>query len=77
MIRHIGYRVCYYSIGYPDVPGPHLVQLVAPLVGRRSLSQCRCEAGLHKGGVHFVELPIQIPAQDNLSSCVLPNDALS
>ena len=77
MVRYFGYRVCYYSIGYSDVPGPQLVQLVAPLMGRRSLSQCRFETGLHKGGVHFVELPIQIPAQDNLSSWVLPNDALS
>ena len=77
MVRHIGYQVSYHSIGYSDVPGPQLVQLVAPLVGRRSPSQCRCEAGLYQGDVHFVELPVQIPAQDNLSSWVLPNDALS
>ena len=77
MVRHIGYQVSYHSIGYSDVPGPHLVQLVALLVGHRSLSQCRCKPGLCQGCVHFTELSVEVSAQDNLGGRVLPNDALS
>ena len=53
MTRHNG-------ISDLEVPGPQLVELVAPLVGHRSLFKSRGESSLGQGGVHFVELPIEV-----------------
>ena len=76
MVRYIGYRVCYYSIGYSDVPGPQLVQLVALLVGRRPLLESWGESSLGQGGVHFIELPVEVSTQYDLGGWVLPDDTL-
>ena len=77
MIGHLGYRVCHNRVSDPDVPGPELVELVAPLISRRPLSEGWGESSLGQGGVHFIELPIEIPTQNDLGGWVLPNDALS
>ena len=61
MVRYLWYRVCHYSVGDPDVSGPQLVKIVTLLVGRRSFPQSWGEAGLNQSGVHFPELPVEVP----------------
>ena len=76
MVRHLGYRIRHNRGGDPDVPGPELVQLVALLVGRRPLPERGDESSLCQGGVHFIELPVEVSTQYDLGSWVLPDDAL-
>ena len=76
MVRHLGYRVRHDRVGDPDVPGPELVELVAPLISRRPLSEGWGESSLCQGGVHFVELPIEVPSQNDLGGRILSDDAL-
>ena len=77
MVRHLGYRVRHNRVGDPDVSGPQLVQLVALLVGRRPLPESWGESSLCQDGVHFIELPIEVPTQYDLGGWILPDDALS
>ena len=50
--------------------------MAALLVGRRPLFESWGESSLGQGGVHFIELPIEIPTQYDLGSWILPDDAL-
>ena len=47
VVRYLGYRVSHNSIGYPDVPGPQLVKLVALLIGSCPVPESGCETGLY------------------------------
>ena len=76
MVRHLGYRIRHNRVGDPDIPGPELVQLVALLVGRRPLPECWGESSLGQGGVHFIELPVEVSTQYDLGGWVLPDDTL-
>ena len=76
VVGDLGYRVRHNSIGDPEVPGPQLVELVAPLVGHRSLYKSRGESSLGQGGVHFIELPVEVSSHDDLGSWILPDDPL-
>ena len=76
MVRHLGYRIRHDRVGDPDVPGPELVQLVALLVGCRPLPERWGESTLFQGGVHFIELPIEVSSKYDLGGWILPDDAL-
>ena len=69
MTRHNG-------ISDLEVPGSQLLELVAPLVGHRSLFKSRVESRLGQGGVHFVELPIEVSIQYYFGGWILPDDLL-
>ena len=77
MVRHLGYRIRHNRVGDPDVPGPQLVQRVALLVGRRPLPESWGEPSLGQGGVHFIELPVEVSTQYNFGCWILSDDALS
>ena len=76
MVGDLGYRVCHNRVDDPDVPGPKLVQLVALLVGRGPLPESWGESSLGQGGMHFIELPVEVPTQYDLGGWILPDDAL-
>ena len=59
-----------------QVPGPQLVQLVAVSVGGDPVPQGRDEPSPSRLGVHFVELPIEVASDDDLSGLVLLDDVL-
>ena len=58
------------------VPGPELVKMVALPVSWRTLSECRGESRSHQLLVNLRHLPIQVTSYDDLSLCILPDDAL-
>ena len=64
-------------VGDPDVSRPELVQLVALLMGRRPLPESWGESSLCQGGVHFIELPVEVSTQYDLGGWVLPDDTIS
>ena len=76
MVGDLGYRIRYDRISDPEIPGPQLVELVDLLVGRRSIHEHWSESSLGQGGVHFIELSIEISSQNDLGGWILPDDPL-
>ena len=76
MVGDLGYRIRHNSIGDPEIAGPQLVKVAALLVGRRPFFKSRGESSLGQGGVHFIELPIEVSTQDDLGGLILPDDPL-
>ena len=58
------------------VPSPELVKMVAFSVSSSTLSECRGESRSHQLLVDLRHLPVHVTSYDDLSLCILPDDAL-
>jgi hypothetical protein len=58
------------------VPGPELVEVVTFSVSNSTLSKSRNESRSHQLLIDLRHLPIQVTSYDDLSLCILPDDAL-
>ena len=76
MVRDLVDGLSWNAVHDRYVPGPELVELVAPLISRRPLSEGWGESSLCQGGVHFIELPIEVPSQNDLGGWILSDNAL-
>ena len=76
MVRDLVHGLGYNVIHNGYVPRPQLVKVVALSVGYRTLSECRSESRSHQLLVNLCHLPVQVTSYDDLSLCILPDDAL-
>jgi hypothetical protein len=58
------------------VPGPELVKMVTFSVSNSTFSKSRNESRSHQLLIDLRHLPVQVTSYDDLSLCILPDDAL-
>ena len=76
MVGDLVHGLSYHGVHDGYVPNPKLVKMVALPVGCRTLSECRSESRSHQLLVNLGHLPVQVTSYDDLSLCILPDDAL-
>ena len=76
MVRYLVNGLGHDGVEDGDVPRPELVQVIAFPVRHSAFFECRGESCSHHLAVDLAKLTIQVPSDNDLSLCVLPDDAL-